>query len=142
MLGRAAGRPEAELVSTLVLRSMKRAEYKSECGPHFGLASDAYTHFTSPIRRYPDLIVHRMLKAQLFGKPGTFEQQVHSLAWLAKHSSEMERIAEAAARESQEYKMIEYLSRDVGAAFNAVIAGVASYGFFVRLKNTAEGLVP
>lgn len=142
VLGRAAGRPEAELVSTLVLRSMKRAEYKSECGPHFGLASDAYTHFTSPIRRYPDLIVHRMLKAQLFGKPGTFEQQVHSLAWLAKHSSEMERIAEAAARESQEYKMIEYLSRDVGAAFNAVIAGVASYGFFVRLENTAEGLVP
>ena len=142
VLGRAAGRPEAELVSTLVLRSMKRAEYKSECEPHFGLASDAYTHFTSPIRRYPDLIVHRMLKAQLFGKPGTFEQQVHSLAWLAKHSSEMERIAEAAARESQEYKMIEYLSRDVGAAFNAVIAGVASYGFFVRLENTAEGLVP
>lgn len=142
VLGRAAGRPEAELVSTLVLRSMKRAEYKSECEPHFGLASDAYTHFTSPIRRYPDLIVHRMLKAQLFGKPGTFEQQVHSLAWLAKHSSEMERIAEAAARESQEYKMIEYLSRDVGAAFNAVIAGVASYGFFVRLEKTAEGLVP
>lgn len=142
VLGRAAGRPEAELVSTLLLRSMKRAEYKSECGPHFGLASDAYTHFTSPIRRYPDLIAHRMLKAQLFGKPGTFEQQVHSLAWLAKHSSEMERIAEAAARESQEYKMIEYLSRDVGAAFNAVIAGVASYGFFVRLENTAEGLVP
>ena len=83
-----------------------------------------------------------MLKAQLFGKTCTFEQQLHSLAWLAKHSSEMERIAEAAARESQEYKMIEYLSRDVGAAFNAVIAGVASYGFFVRLENTAEGLVP
>lgn len=142
VLGRAAGRPEAELVSTLVLRAMKRAEYKSECGGHFGLASDAYTHFTSPIRRYPDLIVHRMLKAQLFGKPGTFEQQVHSLAWLAKHSSEMERIAEAAARESQEYKMIEYLSRDVGRTFDAVIAGVASYGFFVRLENTAEGLVP
>lgn len=142
VLARAAGRPEAELVSTLVLRSMKRAEYKSECDQHFGLASDAYTHFTSPIRRYPDLVVHRMLKAQLFGKPHTFEQQVHNLPWIAKHASEMERIAEAASRESQEYKMIEYLKRDVGTAFDAVIAGVASYGFFVRLANTAEGLVP
>lgn len=142
VLKRAAGRPEAELVTTLVLRSMKRAEYRSECAGHFGLASDAYTHFTSPIRRYPDLVVHRMLKAQLFGKSGTFEQQVHSLPWIAKHSSEMERIAEAASRESQEYKIIEYLKRDIGASFTAVISGIASYGFFVRLENTAEGLVP
>lgn len=142
VLQRAAGRPEAELVSMLVLRSMKRAEYRSECEQHFGLASDAYTHFTSPIRRYPDLVVHRMLKAHLFGKPETFEQQVHNLTWLAKHSSAMERIAETASRESQEYKLVEYLSHDVGAAFDAVIAGVASYGFFVRLDNTAEGLVP
>lgn len=142
VLRRVAGKPEAELISTLVLRSMKRAEYRSECEQHFGLASDAYTHFTSPIRRYPDLVVHRMLKAQLFGKPGTFEQQVHSLPWIAKHSSEMERIAEAASRESQEYKMIEYLADEVGAAFDAVISGVTSYGFFVRLDNTAEGLVP
>lgn len=142
VLSRAAGRPEAELVSTLVLRSMKRAEYKSECDGHFGLASDAYTHFTSPIRRYPDLVVHRMLKAQLFGKSGTFGQQAHSLQWIAKHASEMERIAEAASRESQEYKIIEYLEREIGMTFSAVISGVVSYGFFVRLANTAEGLVP
>ncbi|WP_139652735.1 ribonuclease R [Raoultibacter phocaeensis] len=142
VLARAAGRPEAELVSTLVLRSMKRAEYKSECDQHFGLASDAYTHFTSPIRRYPDLVVHRMLKAQLFGKSETFEQQVHNLAWIAKHSSEMERIAETASRESQEYKIVEYMSHEVGSAFDGVIAHVASYGFFVRLANTAEGFVP
>ncbi|MEG0758067.1 MAG: RNB domain-containing ribonuclease, partial [Raoultibacter sp.] len=121
--------------------SMKRAEYREECSQHFGLASEAYTHFTSPIRRYPDLIVHRMVKAYLFGKSETFEHQVQSLAWLAKHASKMERIAEGAARESQEYKMIEYLQRDIGKTFDAVISGVASYGFFVRLDNTAEGLV-
>lgn len=135
------GRPEAQLVSSLVLRSMKRAEYRAECSEHFGLASDAYTHFTSPIRRYPDLIVHRMIKAQLFGKSETFEQQSQSLVWLAKHASKMERIAEGASRESQEYKMIEFLQRAIGMTFDAVISGVASYGLFVRLDNTAEGLV-
>ncbi|MEG0071819.1 MAG: ribonuclease R [Raoultibacter sp.] len=136
------GRPEEELVTSLVLRSMKRAVYKGVCEPHYGLASSAYTHFTSPIRRYPDLVVHRMLKARLLGKTGTFEQQAHSLGWLSEHSSEMERIAEKAARETQQMKLVEYMQRDIGNTFSGVISGVTTYGFFVRLENTAEGLVP
>ncbi|MEG0620852.1 MAG: RNB domain-containing ribonuclease, partial [Raoultibacter sp.] len=136
------GRPEEELVSSLVLRSMKRAVYKGVCEPHYGLASAAYTHFTSPIRRYPDLVVHRMLKAHLLGKSELFDQQVSALGWLAEHASKMERIAEAAARETQQMKLVEYMQRAIGQTFEAVISGVATYGFFVRLENTAEGLVP
>lgn len=141
VLAAVKGRPEAELVSSLVLRSMQRAEYKSACSPHYGLALDEYTHFTSPIRRYPDLVVHRMFKAQLFGKSGTFEQQKESLDRVAEHSSKMERVAEAAARESQECKIIEYMQAFIGQTFPGVISGVASFGFFVRLENTVEGLV-
>ncbi|MEG1561106.1 MAG: ribonuclease R [Raoultibacter sp.] len=136
------GRPEEELVSSLVLRSMKRAVYKGVCEPHYGLASAAYTHFTSPIRRYPDLVVHRMLKAHLLGKSELFDQQVSALGWLAEHASKMERIAEAAARETQQMKLVEYMQRAIGQTFEGVISGVATYGFFVRLENTAEGLVP
>lgn len=141
VLAAGAGRPESELVSSLVLRSMKRAVYKPECEPHYGLASEAYTHFTSPIRRYPDLVVHRMLRAQMTGRPERFDQEVASLAWIAEHSSERERVAEKAARESQEYKIIEYMERCIGQTFSAVISGVATYGVYVRLESTAEGLV-
>ncbi len=136
-----SGKPEAELLTSLLLRAMKRARYLPQCEPHYGLAEEAYTHFTSPIRRYPDLVVHRMLKAQLFGKGGTFEGQVHALSGLAEHSSEMERVAEAAARESQEVKLVEYHARSIGEEFDAVVSGVASYGIFVQLPTTAEGLV-
>ena len=135
------GRPEEELVSSLLLRAMKRARYDAVCAPHYGLASKAYTHFTSPIRRYPDLIVHRMLKAQLGKKSETFEAQVSNIPWLAEHSSKMERIAEAASRESQEYKIIQYLERSIGESFDGVISGLTNYGLFVRLENTAEGFV-
>lgn len=135
------GKPEEELISFLLLRAMKRAEYKPSCEGHYGLGLEEYAHFTSPIRRYPDLIVHRMLKAKLKKKSGTFEAQVDSLEWLCQHSSAMERVAEKAARDSQELKMIEYLERFVGQTFEALIVSVTSYGFFVRLDNTAEGLV-
>lgn len=141
-LAASAGRPEGELVSSLLLRSMKRAVYRPECGPHYGLASAAYTHFTSPIRRYPDLVVHRMLKALVGGRPARFDEEVAALPWIAEHSSEMERVAERAARESQEMKIIEYLEGFVGQTFSAVVSGVAAYGLYVRLDNTAEGLVP
>ena len=141
-LAASAGRAEGELVSSLVLRSMKRAAYRPACEPHYGLASAAYVHFTSPIRRYPDLVVHRMLKALLGRRPEKFDQEVAALPWLAEHSSEMERVAEKAARESQEIKIIEYMEQFVGQAFSAVISGVAAYGVYVRLDNTAEGLVP
>lgn len=141
ILSLSKGRPEEELVSSLLLRAMKRARYEADCEPHYGLARATYTHFTSPIRRYPDLIVHRMLKAQLGKKSGTFAAQVANLPWLAEHSSKAERIAEAASRESQAYKIIQYLERSIGETFEGVISGVTSFGLFVRLENTAEGLV-
>ncbi|MBQ3106133.1 MAG: RNB domain-containing ribonuclease [Eggerthellaceae bacterium] len=136
------GRSEAQLVSSLLLRSMKRALYRPENGGHYGLASRAYAHFTSPIRRYPDLVVHRMLKALASKRPEKFDQEVAALPWISEHSSDMERIADTAARESQELKMVEYLQQFVGSSFSAVVSGVAAYGLYVRLENTAEGLLP
>ena len=136
------GRPEEELVSSLMLRSMKRALSKVENDGHYGLASKAYAHFTSPIRRYPDLVVHRMLKAQLGRRPEKFGSEVSAMKWLAEHSSEMERIADTAARDSQELKIIEYLEQYVGESFSGVVSGVATYGLYVKLDNTAEGFLP
>lgn len=141
-LKESAGRAEGELVSSLLLRAMKRAVYRPSCEGHYGLASAAYAHFTSPIRRYPDLVVHRMLKALLFGRPERFDQEVSALPWIAEHSSAMERAAERAARESQEAKIIEYLEREVGRAFPGIISGVSEHGVHVRLENTAEGFIP
>lgn len=134
-------RPEAALVTTLVLRSMKRAIYSPVLSEHYGLASSAYAHFTSPIRRYPDLVVHRMLRVLLTKRPEKFDQEVSSLPWLAEHSSEMERVAEQAARESQEVKIIELMEEHIGETFSALVSGVATFGLFVRLDNTAEGVV-
>lgn len=141
VLEECSGRDEGTLVTTLVLRSMKRALYESELGAHYALASDAYAHFTSPIRRYPDLVVHRMLRAALLGRPQKFDQEVSNLTWIAEHSSEMERISERAAGESQEAKIIELMESCIGQRFSAIISGVASFGLFVRLENTAEGVV-
>ena len=141
VLTAAKGRPEDVLVSTLVLRAMKRAVYSPQLADHYGLASSAYAHFTSPIRRYPDLVVHRMLKAVLFGRPEKFDQEASSLPWLAEHSSEMERVAEHAARDSQEAKIVELMEEHLGETYSALISGVASFGLFVRLDNTAEGVV-
>lgn len=142
----AKGRPEEELVDSLVLRSMKRALYQPDCTEHFGLAEAAYAHFTSPIRRYPDLVVHRMLKAQIASRSGkrtpAFRAQANALKGICQHSSQMERVAEKAARESQECKMAEYLQQFIGQSFSGVVSGVTSYGLYVRLENTAEGLVP
>ena len=134
-------RPEATLVTTLVLRSMKRAVYSPVLSEHYGLASAAYAHFTSPIRRYPDLVVHRMVRALLTKRPQKFDQEVSSLPWIAEHSSEMERVAEQAARESQEAKIVEYMEGSIGETFSAIISGVATFGLFVRLDNTAEGII-
>lgn len=141
VLKAAEGRPEEYLVSSLVLRCMKRAVYRSECGPHFGLASLAYAHFTSPIRRYPDLVVHRMLKMLLTKRDGTYTAQADSLGWLAEHCSKAERTAEAAARDSQELKLLELLSQHIGEEFDGIISGVSSSGFYVRLDTTVEGFV-
>ena len=142
ILEASAGRSEGELVSSLLLRAMKRAVYRPENEGHYGLASEAYCHFTSPIRRYPDLVVHRMLRAALTRRPEKFDQEVAALPWIAEHSSDMERVADTAARQSQELKMVEYLRDFVGQAFSAVVSGVAGYGLYVRLDCTAEGLLP
>ncbi|MDO4182244.1 MAG: VacB/RNase II family 3'-5' exoribonuclease [Coriobacteriia bacterium] len=139
------GKPESELVSSLVLRSMKRAVYSPECLGHYGLASQAYCHFTSPIRRYPDLVVHRMLHALRArgrgGKSAGLDAQVQALPWLSEHASEMERIADKAARQSQECKLLQLMEPCIGQLYSGIISGVMTYGFYVRLENTLEGLV-
>lgn len=136
------GRAEGELVSSLVLRSMKRAVYREKNCGHYGLASATYCHFTSPIRRYPDLMVHRMLKAELFGRPEKFDQMTTNLGWICEHSSRMEREADDAQRESEELKLAEYLQRFVGQSFSAIVSGVSQGGLYARLENTAEGFIP
>jgi ribonuclease R len=139
----AHGKPEERLINSLLLRALERARYVDYLGSHFGLASEAYTHFTSPIRRYPDLIVHRLLKAQLtrtLEKPPT-ALMVPELEWLAEHSSAMEREAEAAEDESQKVKLVALMARHVGEEFDGIVTGVMGFGLFVQLENTAEGLV-
>ena len=142
VMRQAQGRPEHALVSALLLRAQQRAVYRPTCDGHYGLALEAYCHFTSPIRRYPDLVVHRMLRALLQGRGETYQAECDSLPWLAEHSSKMERVAEAAARESQELKLVEYMEQFIGQEFDGIVSGVATYGLFVQLENTAEGLVP
>lgn len=137
------GKVEGQLVTQLVLRAMQRAHYSENCDPHYALASEAYCHFTSPIRRYPDLVVHRMIKTLLFfGRSETYSQQADSIAWLAEHSSKMERIAESAAAETQELKLVEYMQRFVGMTMVGVVCGIGPNGLYVQLDNTAEGFLP
>ncbi len=141
VLEAARGRREEYLVSSLVVRAMKRAVYRDACGPHFGLASEAYTHFTSPIRRYPDLMVHRMVKVALFGRSEETSAVEAAMGQIAEHSSQAERTAEAAARESQELKLYELLEQRIGQEEEGIVSGVVSSGFFVRLRDTSEGFV-
>lgn len=133
VLDEARGTREEPLVNHLVLRAMERAFYSTEPIGHFGLASTFYCHFTSPIRRYPDLMVHRLLK-------DSHAMETH-LQWLAKHSSKMERIAEQAERDSVELKLCEYLAEHIGEVFTGTISGVVPRGLHVRLENTLEGFV-
>lgn len=142
VLERVKGHPLQELVNTLLLRAMKRAVYRADQDYHYGLALDTYCHFTSPIRRYPDLLVHRMLKEGFFGRSETFEAQKNALPWMAEHSSEMERRAEKAARQSQLVKIVEYMQGYIGSTFEGVISQVSTFGITVRLENTATGTVP
>lgn len=142
VLGRVKGLPQQELVNSLLLRSMKRAVYRPELSAHYGVGLETYCHFTSPIRRYPDLLVHRMLKEVFFGHSATYEAQRNALPWLAEHSSAMEREAEKAARQSQLVKIVEYMGQFVGQTFEGVIAFVSTFGVRVRLECTASGMVP
>ncbi len=142
ILDECGGRIEHEMVTMLLLRAMMRANYSLENDGHYGLGLRAYCHFTSPIRRYPDLMVHRMLKEAIgFKQPSPLPHEP-ILKWLCEHSSEMERVAEAASHDSQKAKMVEFMAPFVGEEFEAVVSGVVSYGLYVRLENCVEGLVP
>jgi ribonuclease R len=136
-----ANNPEHHLVSSLLLRAMKRAKYASGQTTHFGLASQAYTHFTSPIRRYPDLMAHRLLKSHL-AATALIPNMEKQLGWICEHSSEQEREAEQASHEATALKLCEYLAPRVGERFLGIITLVNASGFVVRENTTtAEGFV-
>lgn len=143
LLEKIDGTSEEPLISRLTLRSMKQARYTVENTGHFGLAADCYCHFTSPIRRYPDLQIHRIIKDSLRGRLGEkrIGHYTQILPEVAKHASEMERRADEAERETIKLKKVQYMENHIGEIFAGVISGVAEYGFFVELENTVEGLV-
>ncbi|MBQ7668825.1 MAG: ribonuclease R [Clostridia bacterium] len=146
ILEKIKGTPEERIISTLLLRSMQQARYSPENLGHFGLAAQYYCHFTSPIRRYPDLFIHRVM-SELIENNYEFknEKRVKKLKKLAKdgakEASEAERNAMLAERDSVELKKVEYMSNYLGEEFDGVISSVTSFGFFVELSNTVEGLV-
>jgi ribonuclease R len=143
LLEKIEGSDEESLISRLTLRSMKQARYTTACSGHFGLAADYYCHFTSPIRRYPDLQIHRIIKENLRGRMNEKRREHYEeiLPEVAKQSSRMERRAEEAERETVKQKKVEYMEQFVGDEFEGVISGVTEWGFFVELPNTVEGLV-
>jgi ribonuclease R len=143
VLHQAAGKPEAQLVNTLLLRSLKQARYSSENLGHFGLAFQNYLHFTSPIRRYPDLVVHRVLRAMLQHRlaPTLKERMRHDFPKLAEHASTQERVAEEAERDLTKYFHAVWARDHVGEAFTAVVSGVTNFGVFLALPNGVEGLL-
>lgn len=143
LLAKVADTPEEPMVSRLALRSMKQAKYSIECTGHFGLACQYYCHFTSPIRRYPDLQIHRIIKEQLRGQleEDRIAHYRDILPEVAKHSSETERRAEEAERETEKLKKVEYMEDWIGETYDGVISGVTGWGIYVELPNTVEGLV-
>lgn len=138
------GKPEEMVVSTVMLRSMQQAKYYPESIGHFGLSTKFYTHFTSPIRRYPDLIVHRLIRTYLFeGKvdSATREKWNAQLDEIAQHTSQRERRAVDAERDTDELKKAEYMEDKIGEEFDGIISSATNFGLFVELPNTIEGLV-
>lgn len=138
------GEPEEMLISTVMLRSMKQARYDAESLGHYGLSTDFYTHFTSPIRRYPDLIVHRLIRTYLIN--GQMDEQTQQkwaekLPDIAEHASNMERRAVEAERETDDLKKTEFMEDKIGMEFDGIISSVTNFGLFVELPNTVEGLV-
>ena len=135
---------EFHILSTLMLRSMQKAVYdKSNIG-HFGLASKCYTHFTSPIRRYPDTTVHRLLRTYLFKKQidkDTIEYWDNKLVYLTEHCSERERAAQDCEREVDDMKIAEYMEKHIGEEYDGIVSSVVSFGLFVELPNLIEGLI-
>jgi len=143
LLGKVEGTPQEALISRLALRSMKQARYTPENSGHFGLAANYYTHFTSPIRRYPDLQIHRIIKDNLRGRMNgeRMEHYRKILEEVTKHASETERRADEAERETVKLKKVEYMSDRIGNVYTGVISGVTKWGMYVELPNTIEGLI-
>lgn len=143
LLDRIGDTKEEAMISRLTLRSMKQAKYTVECTGHFGLACRYYCHFTSPIRRYPDLQIHRIIKEQLRGKldGDRIQHYVEKLPEVAKHASRMERRAAEAERETDRRKKAQYMEERAGEVYEGVISGITQWGLYVELPNTVEGLI-
>ncbi|WP_019723751.1 RNB domain-containing ribonuclease, partial [Enterococcus mundtii] len=135
-------KPESAVINTMLLRSMQQARYSEDNFGHYGLAAEYYTHFTSPIRRYPDLIVHRLIRS--YGQDPSESNQTHwenTLPDIADHSSKMERRAVETEREVDSMKKAEFMMDKVGEEFDGIISSVVKFGLFIELPNTVEGLI-
>ncbi|HBM81000.1 MAG: ribonuclease R [Clostridiales bacterium] len=143
IVNKVAGKKEEVIINTLMLRSLRKARYSPECTGHFGLAAKYYTHFTSPIRRYPDLTIHRIIREYLNNSITEKREKKLSgfVKYAAKQSSDMEVVAQEAEREVDDIKKAEYMGEHIGEVFEGVISSVTPFGLFVELENTAEGLV-
>lgn len=143
LLAKIDGTAEEPMISRLTLRSMKQAKYTTECTGHFGLACEYYCHFTSPIRRYPDLQIHRIIKDSLRGRMNAnrIEKYKGRLPEVAKHASEMERRADEAERETDKLKKVEFMEDKIDEIYEGVISGITNWGIYVELPNTVEGMI-
>ncbi len=143
LLKKIEGTPEESLISRITLRSLKQARYTTISSGHFGLAAQYYCHFTSPIRRYPDLQIHRIIKENLHGgmEQKRIKHYLSILTEVAEHSSLTERRADDAERDTEKLKKVQYMSKHIGEIYEGVVSGVTGYGMYIELPNTVEGLI-
>ena len=143
VLAEAEGKPEERIITRMVLRSMMQARYTADNQGHFGLAAKYYCHFTSPIRRYPDLEIHRLIKLTLAGEMSGKREQSYrkKMPDIAQHCSKRERVAEDAERDTDALKKVEFMLDKIGETYEGIISGVTNWGIYVELANTVEGMV-